>query len=225
MFKKKLFNLNNKLCESLLLYAVTDRHWLKKSNGIQTLEEQVEEAIEGGATFIQLREKNADEKEFLDLAFKVQAVCKKHNIPFVINDNVELAKKINADGVHVGQSDMNAKDVRSIIGSDKILGVSAQTVEQALLAEKQGADYLGVGAVFSTNSKDDADYVPYETLKNICSAVKIPVVAIGGITLENLTELKDSGIVGISIISAIFGAENIKEATEKLYEKTCALFK
>lgn len=216
---------DNKLRESLLLYAVTDRHWLKKSNGIQTLEEQVEEAIEGGATFIQLREKNADEKEFLDLAFKVQAVCKKHNIPFVINDNVELAKKINADGVHVGQSDMNAKDVRSIIGSDKILGVSAQTVEQALLAEKQGADYLGVGAVFSTNSKDDADYVPYETLKNICSAVKIPVVAIGGITLENLTELKDSGIVGISVISAIFGAENIKEATEKLYEKTCALFK
>ncbi|MBP5588085.1 MAG: thiamine phosphate synthase [Treponema sp.] len=221
MFAKNPSNLK----KSLLLYAVTDRHWLKKSNGIQTLEEQVEEAIEGGATFIQLREKNADEKEFLDLAFKVQAVCKKHNIPFVINDNVELAKKINADGVHVGQSDMNARDVRSFIGSDKILGVSAQTVEQALLAEKQGADYLGVGAVFSTNSKDDADYVPYETLKNICSAVKIPVVAIGGITLENLTELKDSGIVGISVISAIFGAENIKEATEKLYEKTCALFK
>lgn len=220
MFAKNPSNLK----KSLLLYAVTDRHWLKKSNGIQTLEEQVEEAIEGGATFVQLREKTADEKEFLELAYKVQAVCRKYNVPFIINDNVELAKKVNADGVHVGQSDMNANDVRSIIGNDKILGVSAQTVEQALLAQKQGADYLGVGAVFATNSKDDADYVPYETLKEICSAVKIPVVAIGGISLNNMSELKGSGIAGISVISAIFGADDIEDASKKLHAKAEELF-
>lgn len=214
-------SLNNvELKKSLLLYAVTDRHWLKN----QTLEQQVEEAIKGGATFVQLREKNADEKEFLELAYKVQAVCRKYNVPFIINDNVELAKKVNADGVHVGQSDMNANDVRSIIGNDKILGVSAQTVEQALLAQKQGADYLGVGAVFATNSKDDADYVPYETLKEICSAVKIPVVAIGGISLNNMSELKGSGIAGISVISAIFGADDIEDASKKLHAKAEELF-
>lgn len=214
-------SLNNvELKKSLLLYAVTDRHWLKN----QTLEQQVEEAIKGGATFVQLREKTADEKEFLELAYKVQAVCRKYNVPFIINDNVELAKKVNADGVHVGQSDMNANDVRSIIGNDKILGVSAQTVEQALLAQKQGADYLGVGAVFATNSKDDADYVPYETLKEICSAVKIPVVAIGGISLNNMSELKGSGIAGISVISAIFGADDIEDASKKLHTKAEELF-
>ncbi|MBP5402008.1 MAG: thiamine phosphate synthase [Treponema sp.] len=219
--KRQKLSLNNvELKKSLLLYAVTDRHWLKN----QTLEQQVEEAIKGGATFVQLREKNADEKEFLELAYKVQAVCRKYNVPFIINDNVELAKKVNADGVHVGQSDMNANDVRSIIGNDKILGVSAQTVEQALLAQKQGADYLGVGAVFATNSKDDADYVPYETLKEICSAVKIPVVAIGGISLNNMSELKGSGIAGISVISAIFGADDIEDASKKLHAKAEELF-
>ena len=219
--KRQKLSLNNvELKKSLLLYAVTDRHWLKN----QTLEQQVEEAIKGGTTFVQLREKTADEKEFLELAYKVQAVCRQYNVPFIINDNVELAKKVNADSVHVGQSDMNANDVRSIIGNDKILGVSAQTVEQALLAQKQGADYLGVGAVFATNSKDDADYVPYETLKEICSAVKIPVVAIGGISLNNMSELKGSGIAGISVISAIFGADDIEEASKKLHAKAEELF-
>ena len=210
----------NELKKSLLLYAVTDRHWL---NGM-TLEQQVELAIKGGATFVQLREKNADEDEFLELALKVQKVCRAYRVPFVINDNVELAKKIDADGVHVGQEDMNALDVRKLIGSKKILGVSASTVSEALLAEKQGADYLGVGAVFATNSKDDAESVSHQALKEICDAVKIPVVAIGGISLNNVDELKGSGIAGISVISAIFGAADIKEASKKLHTKAEELF-
>lgn len=210
----------NELKKSLLLYAVTDRHWL---NGM-TLEQQVELAIKGGATFVQLREKNADEDEFLELALKVQKVCRAYRVPFVINDNVELAKKIDADGVHVGQEDMNAIDVRKLIGSKKILGVSASTVSEALLAEKQGADYLGVGAVFATSSKDDAESVSHQALKEICDAVKIPVVAIGGISLNNVDELKGSGIAGISVISAIFGAADIEEASKKLYTKAEELF-
>ena len=210
----------NELKKSLLLYAVTDRHWL---NG-QTLEQQVELAIKGGATFVQLREKNADEAEFLELALKVQKVCRAYRVPFVINDNVELAKKIDADGVHVGQEDMNALDVRKLIGHKKILGVSASTVAEALLAEKQGADYLGVGAVFATSYKDDAESVSHKTLKEICDAVKIPVVAIGGISINNVDELKCSGIAGISVISAIFGAADIEEASKKLHTKAAELF-
>jgi len=202
--------------KSLLLYAVTDRSWL---NG-KSLYEQVEEAIKGGTTFVQLREKNLDEDAFLNEAKEIQQLCRKYRIPFVINDNVEIAKKINADGVHVGQSDMEAADVRDIIGDDKILGVSAQTVEQAVLAEKQGADYLGVGAVFPTGSKADAEDVSYETLKAICQAVKIPVVAIGGIGAGNVLKLKDSGIAGIAVISAIFAAEDIRAATKKLKQLT-----
>ena len=144
--------------KDLLLYAVTDRHWL---NG-ETLYSQVEKALKGGATFIQLREKKLDEGSFLEEAKKIQKLCKEYNVPFVINDNVEIAKEINADGVHVGQSDMEAQNVREILGDDKIIGVSAQTVEQALLAEKHGADYLGVGAVFKTGSKDDAEEVSHD---------------------------------------------------------------
>ena len=202
--------------KSLLLYAVTDRTWL---NG-KTLYEQVEEAIKGGVTFVQLREKELDEEAFLNEAKEIQQLCRKYSIPFVINDNVEIAKRINADGVHVGQCDMEAANVRDIIGDDKILGVSAQTVEQAVLAEKQGADYLGVGAVFPTGSKADAEDVSYETLKAICQAVKIPVVAIGGIGAGNVLKLKDSGIAGIAVISAIFAAEDIQAATKKLKQLT-----
>ncbi len=202
--------------KSLLLYAVTDRSWL---NG-KTLYKQVEEAIKGGVTFVQLREKNLDEESFLDEALEIQKLCRKYNIPFVINDNVEIAKKINADGVHVGQSDMEAVNVRAIIGDDKILGVSVQTVEQAVLAEKQGADYLGVGAVFPTGSKADAEDVSYETLKAICGAVNIPVVAIGGISVGNVLKLKGSGISGIAVISAIFAAEDIVSATKNLKQLT-----
>ena len=198
--------------KDLLLYAVTDRSWL----GGRTLFEQVEEALEGGATFVQLREKELDEDTFLAEAIEIQKLCKKYGVPFVINDNVDIAIKMNADGVHVGQSDMEAGDVRALLGEDKILGVSAQTVEQAILAEKRGADYLGVGAVFHTGSKADADDVSHETLKAICDAVSIPVVAIGGIGKHNVTELSGSGICGIAVISAIFAAEDIKSATAEL---------
>lgn len=210
----------SELIKALAVYAVTDRYWLKD----ETLAQVVEKAILGGTTFVQLREKNATDEEFLQLALDVQKVCKKYNVPFVINDNVELAAKIGADGVHVGQSDMNALDVRALVGSDKILGVSAQTVEQAVLAEKQGADYLGVGAVFRTSMKDDADYVPYETLKAICDAVTIPVVAIGGITADNMHELKGSGICGVSVISSIFGKEDITAAAAELKKKVAENF-
>ncbi|MBQ7753202.1 MAG: thiamine phosphate synthase [Treponema sp.] len=204
------------LRKNLLLYAVTDRHW----TGEKTLYQQTEEAILGGTTFLQIREKELNEADFEKEALELQALCKKYKIPFIVNDNVELAKKIDADGVHVGQEDMNACKVRELLGPDKILGVSAQTVEEAILAEKQGADYLGVGAVFPTGSKSDAIDVSHETLKAICKAVKIPVVAIGGITKDNLCQLKGSGIAGISVISAIFAQKDIKAAAEDLKKRT-----
>ena len=137
-----------------------------------------------------------------------------------MNDNVDIAISMDADGVHVGQSDMEAGDVRAKLGPDKIIGVSAQTVEQAVLAEKHGADYLGVGAVFPTGSKDDADDVSYETLKAICEAVSIPVIAIGGITQENVKELAGSGICGIAVISAIYAQQDIRKASEDLKKET-----
>ena len=167
----------------LVLYAVTDRSWL----GDSSLYDQVESAIEGGATFIQLREKNLDEADFLSEAKEIQKLCREYKVPFVINDNVEIAAQIDADGVHVGQSDMEAGDVRKRLGPDKIIGVSAQTVEQALKAQEHGTDYLGVGAVFPTGSKADATEVSHQTLKEICEAVDIPVIAIGGITKENVS--------------------------------------
>ena len=198
--------------KELLLYAVTDRHWL----GEETLYDQVKKALDGGATFVQLREKNLDREDFLAEAKEIQKLCREYGVPFVINDEVSIAKDIDADGVHVGQSDMEAMDVRKILGPDKILGVSAQTVEQAVIAEKHGADYLGVGAVFTTGSKDDADDVSHETLKAICEAVSIPVIAIGGITKDNVAELAGSGICGVAVISAIFGQKDIQKATEEL---------
>ncbi len=202
--------------KDLLLYAVTDRSWLGK----RTLCEQTEQALKGGATFVQLREKELDDASFLTEAIEIQKLCRKYQVPFVINDNVEIALKINADGVHVGQSDMEAGDVRALLGENKILGVSAQTVEQAVLAERRGADYLGVGAVFHTGSKPDADDVSRETLKAICEAVRIPVVAIGGISKHNVLELSGSGICGIAVISAIFAAEDIQSAAAELKSLT-----
>jgi len=205
-----------KLKEQLLLYAVTDRRW----TGEKTLLQQVEEAICGGATFIQLREKELEDSAFEEEAREIAALCRKMGVPFVVNDNVEVARRMGADGVHVGQSDMEAGDVRALLGPKAILGVSAQTVEQAVLAEKRGADYLGVGAVFPTGSKDDAVEVSSETLHAICDAVSIPVVAIGGISCKNVSELSGSGIAGIAVISAIFGQKDIFSATRDLYEKT-----
>ncbi len=198
--------------KDLLVYAVTDRHWL---NG-RTLYEVVKESLDGGVTFLQLREKDLDDENFLKEAIELKELCKEYKVPFVINDNVDIAIKMDADGVHVGQSDMEAGDVRAKLGPDKIIGVSAQTVEQAVLAEKRGADYLGVGAVFPTGSKDDAKDVSHETLKAICDAVSIPVVAIGGITLENASQLKDSGICGVAVISAIYAQDDIRKASEDL---------
>ena len=178
--------------EDLLLYAVTDRHWL---NG-ETLYSQVEKTLEGGTTFVQLREKELDEAHFLEEAKKIKELCDRYHVPFVINDNVDIALEIDADGVHVGQSDMEAGDVRAKLGPDKIIGVSAQTVGQALLAQERGADYLGVGAVFHTDSKADAADISHETLKAITEAVDIPVIAIGGISKENVSELSGTGICG-----------------------------
>ena len=202
--------------KDLLLYAVTDRHWL---NG-RSLYEVVKESLDGGATFIQLREKTLDDETFLKEAKELQQLCKEYQVPFVINDNVDIAIAMDADGVHVGQSDMEAGDVRKKLGPDKIVGVSASTVEEAVLAEKRGADYLGVGAVFPTGSKDDAVDVSYDTLKAICEAVSIPVIAIGGISLENIHKLSGSGICGIAVISAIYAKEDIRKAAEELKAAT-----
>lgn len=198
--------------KDLLLYGVTDRSWL---NG-RTLYEQVEDALKGGATFIQLREKNLDADSFLKEAVEIKELCARYHVPFVINDNVEIAKKIDADGVHVGQHDMEAANARAILGPDKIIGVSAQTVEQAVLAEKNGADYLGVGAVFHTGTKKDANSISHETVKQICEAVHIPVIAIGGISQDNVMELQGTGICGIAVVSAIFAAKDITLATKEL---------
>lgn len=202
--------------EDLLLYAVTDRTWL---NG-DTLYNQVEKALKGGATFIQLREKKLSNTEFLEEAKEIKQLCAKYNVPFVINDNVEIAKEIDADGVHVGQDDMEALDVRAVLGKDKIIGVSAHSVEEALLAQEHGADYLGVGAVFHTGTKSDATDLSRETLKAICDAVDIPVIAIGGISADNVLELSGNGLCGIAVISAIFAQKDIEAAARNLSELT-----
>lgn len=202
--------------KDLILYAVTDRTWL---NG-RTLYSQVEAAIKGGATFIQLREKEMDEESFLKEAREIKELCSRYKVPFVINDNVEIAARMGADGVHVGQKDMEAGNVRKRLGADKIIGVSAQTVEQAKKAEEQGADYLGVGAVFPTGSKADAVEVGPERLKEICSAVDIPVIAIGGISSGNVDQLGGTGICGIAVISAVFAQDDTEEAARDLRQRT-----
>ena len=207
--------------EDLLLYAVTDRSWLDG----ETLYAQVEKALKGGVTFVQLREKALDEQAFLEEAKEIQKLCAKYHVPFVINDNVEIAAQIGADGVHVGQSDMEAGDVREKLGLDRIIGVSAQTVEQAVRAQERGADYLGVGAVFPTGSKADAVEVSHETVRAITEAVDIPVIAIGGITKDNVSELSGTGICGIAVISAIFAQEDIEGAARVLKERTEAAVK
>ncbi len=202
--------------KDLLLYGVTDRSWL----GERTLYSAVEQSILGGVTMVQLREKDLAQEEFQKEARQIQELCKKHQVPFLINDNVELAVEIEADGVHVGQHDMEAGKVRQKIGPDKILGVSAQTVEQALKAQAAGADYLGVGAVFPTGTKDDADAVSLDTLKAICQAVDIPVVAIGGIKESNILSLKGSGICGVAVVSAIYAKEDPQAAAAGLRKLT-----
>ena len=198
------------------LYLVTDSTGLPE----EVFLGKVEAALKSGVTILQLREKDLDEAHFYEEAVRLQALAAQYGVPFVINDSVDIAVRMGADGVHVGQNDMEAGDVRALIGPHKILGVSAQTVEQAVLAEKRGADYLGVGAVFPTGSKDDAVEVSRETLRAICEAVSIPVVAIGGITQDNTTQLAGSGICGIAVISAIYAQDNIREATALLKSVT-----
>ena len=206
--------------KDLLLYAVTDRRWLADG---ETLYQVVEQAIDGGVTFVQLREKGLAKDLFLEEAKEIKKLCNARKIPFVINDSVEIALAMDADGVHVGQSDMEAGDVREKLGPNKIIGVSAQTVEQAKLAEAHGADYLGVGAVFATGSKDDAVEVGPQTLRDICQAVSIPVIAIGGISKENVSQLTGSGICGIAVISAIFAQKDVKAASKELHDLTAEM--
>lgn len=198
--------------KNLMLYAVTDRSWL----GEETLYEQVEKALMGGVTFVQLREKQMGEEDFLKEAMQIKELCSRYRVPFVINDNVEIAKRIDADGVHVGQDDMEVGNVRRILGPDKIIGVSAHNVEEAIRAKNLGADYLGVGAMFSTTSKPDAGNIRHELVKEICEAVDIPVIGIGGIGRENILQLKGKGLCGVAVISAIFAQKDIKGAAEEL---------
>ena len=196
-----------KFVESMLrLYAVTDRGWV----GRQSLCEQVECALRGGATCVQLREKELDEKAFLAEARELKALCARYGVPFLINDNVALAMQVDADGVHVGQEDMDARQVRHLIGKDKILGVTAKTVQQAQLAQEAGADYLGSGAVFGSATKTNAKPMSRELLQSICQSVTIPVVAIGGIHRGNIASLAGTDIRGVAVVSGIFGVADIE---------------
>lgn len=198
-----------------LLYAVTDRHWL---NG-RTLEDDVELALKGGATLVQLREKNLNFEDFCREAEKIHLLCQKYKVPLIINDNVEVAQAVNAEGVHLGQGDMSIAKAREILGNGKIIGATARTKEQAVKAEMDGADYVGSGAVFGTSTKSDAVKMSFETLNEICKSVQIPVTAIGGITKENVSELKGTGISGVAVVSGIFAEKDIYNSTIELKKK------
>ena len=196
------------------VYLVTD-HRNKTDEEFLNI---IEEAIKGGTTVVQLREKTASTKDFYELALKVKEITSKYDVPLLINDRIDIALAVDSEGIHIGQDDMPAEIARKIIGDNKILGVSASTVEQAKKAEKDGADYIGSGAIFPTSTKDDADSVSKEELKEIVDSIDIPVVAIGGITLDNASSIKDTGIAGFSVVSAIMSAEDPKEASRKLKE-------
>ncbi|MBE6868582.1 MAG: thiamine phosphate synthase [Ruminococcus albus] len=197
---------------TMLLYAVTDRAWLRD----MTLYQQVELALKGGVTCVQLREKELSDEDFLAEAIEISALCKKYGVPFFINDNVDIAVKCKADGIHVGQEDMAAAKVRERVGEDMMIGVSVHSVSEALEAVAAGADCLGVGAMFSTSTKADASVLPKDTLRDICNAVDIPVVAIGGIGKGNIEKLKGTGVDGVALVSAIFSAEDIESECREL---------
>ena len=197
----------------LSLYLVTD-----KSDDVEKFLNTIEEAMKGGVTVVQIREKTAETLDFYNLALKVKEITTKYNVPLIVNDRVDVALAIDADGVHVGQSDMPCDVTRRLIGEDKILGVSAATIDEAKKAQKDGADYIGSGAVFPTTTKDDAPSITKKDLKEIVESIDIPVVAIGGINLENAGELTDTGIAGLSVITAIMSADNPKKASEELLE-------
>lgn len=198
--------------ENMILYGVTDRKW----TGTMSLLEQAEAALKNGLTCLQLREKNLDQRSFLEEAIALKKLCAAYHVPLIINDNVDIAIACGADGVHVGQDDMQAADVRRRAGEKMIIGVSAHTVSEALAAQKNGSDYIGVGAVFPTSTKTNVSPMPAETLRAITAAVQIPAVAIGGITKDNIAELSGTGIDGVAVVSAIFGADDIGAATSEL---------
>lgn len=200
--------------KTMLLYAVTDRSWTGKQN----LYEQVESALKGGVTCVQLREKDLDEESFLKEAIEISGLCKSYGVPFFINDNVEIAIKCHADGIHVGQEDMEASKVRERVGEEMMIGVSVHSVAEAIEAVNNGADCLGVGSMFSTSTKKDVDLLPKETLRDICAAVDIPVVAIGGINRLNILKLSGSGADGVALVNAIFASEDIESECRELYK-------
>ena len=206
--------------EQLNLYLVTDRHWLANRN----LEDDVEKAILGGVTMVQLREKNIDNDSFIELAKKVKQVCNKYKVPFIINDNLEVALAVDSDGIHIGQDDLPAILVRQKIGPDKILGVSAHNLDEAIAAKKAGATYLGAGAMFSTTTKDNTTNLSIEQLQTITKNVDIPVVAIGGINYDNCLSLKNCNLAGIAVVSAIMAATNISEAASNLKKRAQVIY-
>ena len=205
----------------LLLYAVTDQAWV----GNQTLLEQIEDALKGGATIVQLREKKMDENSFVEEAIQVRDLCHKYHVPLIINDNVEVALKSGADGVHVGIEDAPVSEIRKRVSADFIIGATCKTVEQAKIAEAAGADYMGVGAVFPSPTKTNAVRITNAQLREIVSSVSIPAVAIGGISYDNVCEIKGSSVSGVAVVSAIFGAEDIEKATALLKERVKAVVK
>lgn len=205
----------------LLLYAVTDRAWVGK----QTLLEQIEDALKGGATIVQLREKKMDENSFVEEAIQVRDLCHKYHVPLIINDNVEVALKSGADGVHVGIEDAPVAEIRKRVSADFIIGATCKTVEQAKIAEAAGADYMGVGAVFPSPTKTNAVRITNEQLREIIASVSIPAVAIGGISYDNVCEIKGSSVSGVAVVSAIFGAEDIEKATALLKERVKTVVK
>ena len=198
--------------ENLLLYAVTDQAWV----GRQTLLEQIEDALRSGATCVQLREKSLEKEAFTAEARAVLALCRRYGAPLIINDRVDVALESGADGVHVGIEDAPVAEIRQKTGPDFIIGATAKTVEQARAAEAAGADYLGVGAVFPSPTKQNAIRITAEELRAICASVSIPAVAIGGITRENMGELRGCGMAGIAVVSALFSAADIRAAAREL---------
>lgn len=202
----------NCTAEMLRLYAVTDRAWVGKL----TLPQQVEAALKGGATCVQLREKNLADSSILAEAREISALCKQYRVPFILNDNVALAAQCGADGVHLGQEDMDPAEARRILGPDAIIGVSAHNVAEAKAAVAAGADYLGCGAMFATTTKTNVTALPKETLRAICAAAPVPVVAIGGISKQNLLSLAHCGEAGVALVSAIFAAEDIEKECREL---------
>ncbi|NLN97347.1 MAG: thiamine phosphate synthase [Eubacteriaceae bacterium] len=204
------------LKDALCLYAVTDPMWLDG----RPLAQDVESALKGGVTMLQLREKTLDDAEFIALGQEIGALCRKYRVPFIVNDNVAVALACGADGVHIGQEDMDVSEARALIGEQRLLGVSAGSLEEAIRAEKDGADYLGVGAMYATDTKKDADVTSIATLKAICQRVRIPVVAIGGINSKTIPDLKGSGVDGMAVVSAIFAQKEIERATRELKKLT-----